>query len=280
MTDDRTQHRIAVENLTLAYGTTRVLDALTLPIERGKVTVLAGPNGCGKSTLLRAIRRLLRGSAGQVLLDDVDIARMSGKDLALQIGLLAQSPSAPGDMSVEELVRLGRYPHQTMMQPWSPRDAEAVERAMVGTGVTGLRTRPISSLSGGQLQRVWIALVLAQETDVICLDEPVNHLDIAHQLECLDLVKRLNREHGRTIVLVLHDLNLAARYADQLVFVREGRIAARGTPAELMSARLIEDVFGVHATIITDPVHGSPVCIPASRTAVSSGADEKVAEAV
>jgi iron complex transport system ATP-binding protein len=144
----------------------------------------------------------------------------------------------------------------------------AVERAMAGTGVTGLRTRPISSLSGGQLQRVWIALVLAQETDVICLDEPVNHLDIAHQLECLDLVKRLNREHGRTIVLVLHDLNLAARYADQLVFVREGRIAARGTPAELMSAKLIEDVFGVHATIITDPVHGSPVCIPASRAAI------------
>jgi len=279
MTDDRT-HRIAVRDLTLAYGQTRVLDALSLPIAPGKVTVLAGPNGCGKSTLLRAIRRLLKGTAGQVLLDDVDIAKLSGKDLALKIGLLAQNPSAPGDMSVEELVRLGRYPHQTMMQPWSPRDAEAVERAMAGTGVIELRTRPISSLSGGQLQRVWIALVLAQETDVICLDEPVNHLDIAHQLECLDLVARLNREHGRTIVLVLHDLNLAARYADELVFVREGRIAARGTPTELMSAALIEEVFGVHATIITDPVHGSPVCIPASRSSAAPKAAEKVAEVV
>jgi iron complex transport system ATP-binding protein len=203
-----TASRIEVRDLTLMYGNETVLDALNLPIPRGKVTVLAGPNGCGKSTLLRAIRRLHTGQRGQILLDGVDIARLGAKDLARQIGLLAQSPNAPPDMTVEELVRLGRYPHQAMLQPWSEKDGQAVNRAMEGTGVSGLRRRRIGSLSGGQMQRAWIAMVLAQETEVICLDEPVNHLDMAHQLDCLDLVAKLNREDGRTIVLVLHDLTL------------------------------------------------------------------------
>ena len=257
--------RIEVRDLTLMYGNDTVLDALSLPVPRGQVTVLAGPNGCGKSTPLRAIRRLHSGQKGQIFLDEVDIASLGAKDLARQIGLLAQNPAAPPDMTVEELVRLGRYPHQAMLQPWSEKDGAAVARAMDGTGVSGLRHRRIGSLSGGQLQRAWIAMVLAQETDVICLDEPVNHLDMAHQLDCLDLVAKLNREDGRTIVLVLHDLNLAARYADQLVFVHEGRVRALGRPEELMKPQLLAEVFEVDAAIMTDPVHGRPICIPRGR---------------
>lgn len=262
---DLVPSRIEVRDLTLRYGAETVLDALSLPVPRGKVTVLAGPNGCGKSTLLRAIRRLHMGQKGQIFLDDVDIATLGAKELARQIGLLAQSPSAPPDMTVEELVRLGRYPHQAMLQPWSETDGVAVNKAMDGTGVTNLKHRRIGSLSGGQMQRAWIAMVLAQETDVICLDEPVNHLDMAHQLDCLDLVSQLNRENGRTIVLVLHDLNLAARYADQLVFVHEGRVRALGRPEELMKPELLAEVFEVDAAIMTDPVHGRPICIPRGR---------------
>lgn len=262
MMDSLPTPRIDVRDLTLAYGSANVLKGLSLPIARGKITVLAGPNGCGKSTLLRAIRRLHRPESGQILLDGLDITKLNDRGLARQIGLLAQSPSAPEDMSVEELVRLGRYPHQSMLQPWSGQDTTALEAAMTGTGVSHLRDRRLGSLSGGQLQRVWIAMVLAQETDVICLDEPVNHLDMAHQLECLDLVQKLNGEHGRTVVLVLHDLNLASRYADHLVFVKDGAIAAAGAPEDLMTKDLIASVFGVEAMIITDPVHHRPLCIP------------------
>lgn len=263
--DEPLASRIEVKNLTLSYGAEVVLDALNLPIPSGQITVLAGPNGCGKSTLLRAIRRLHAPQSGQVLLDTEDIARLNGKALGRRIGLLAQSPSAPLDMTVEELVRLGRYPHQAMLQPWSPRDDAAVSAAMVGTGVDDMRRRRIGSLSGGQLQRAWIAMVLAQETDVICLDEPVNHLDMAHQLDCLELVTRLNKEEGRTIVLVLHDLNLAARYADQLVFVSGGKVRERGAPEVMMRADLIAEVFNVTAEIIIDPIHQRPFCIPHRR---------------
>lgn len=256
--------RISLEDLDLAYGSAHIVEGLSLDIPKGQITVLAGPNGCGKSTLLRAIRRLHRPSSGCVRLDDIDVASLSDRQLAQQIGLLAQSPSAPDDMTVEELVRLGRYPYQSMLQPWSTRDTEALERAMAGTSIGHLRQRQLASLSGGQLQRVWIAMVLAQETDIICLDEPVNHLDMAHQLDCLDLVQLLNRSMGRTIVLVLHDLNLAARYADRLVFLRKGRVAAVGTPKELMTEAIIEAVFDVKSMLITDPVHDRPLCIPLS----------------
>ncbi len=253
---------IAIDDLTLAYGSATILDTLSLAIPRGKITVLAGPNGCGKSTLLRAIRRLHKPSAGRILLETIDIAKLGERLLARQVGLLAQSPSAPEDMTVEELVRLGRYPHQSMLQPWSHDDTRALETAMAGTGVAHLRHRHLGSLSGGQLQRVWIAMVLAQETEIVCLDEPVNHLDMSHQLGCLDLVRQLNSEFGRTIVLVLHDLNLAARYADQLVFLRDGVVAASGRPEELMVEDLIARVFDVDAMVITDPAYGRPLCIP------------------
>ncbi len=263
--DDQLSSRIEVKALTLSYGADVVLDALSLPIPKGQITVLAGPNGCGKSTLLRAIRRLHAPQSGQVLLDAEDISKLNGKALGRKIGLLAQSPSAPQDMTVEELVRLGRYPHQAMLQPWSAGDDAAVAAAMAGTGVDSMRQRRIGSLSGGQLQRAWIAMVLAQDTDTICLDEPVNHLDMAHQLDCLDLVTRLNKEQGRTIVLVLHDLNLAARYADQLVFVANGKVRERGAPEVMMRSDLIAEVFSVDAEIILDPVHQRPICIPHRR---------------
>ncbi|HEY4199549.1 MAG TPA: ABC transporter ATP-binding protein [Devosiaceae bacterium] len=254
--------RLKVENLVVAYGERLAVDGISLAVPQGKITVLAGPNGCGKSTLLRAIRRLHAAQSGRVLLGDTNISRLKERDLAREIGLLAQTPSAPEDMRVEELVRLGRYPHQSMLQPWSAADATAVEDAMFGTGVGHLRDRRLGSLSGGQLQRVWIAMVLAQETDVICLDEPVNHLDMAHQIDCLDLVSRLNREHGRTVVLVLHDLNLAARYADRLVFLKDGQIVEAGTPETLMNETLIDAVFDIQCRVIEDPVHNRPLCIP------------------
>jgi iron complex transport system ATP-binding protein len=260
--DKSLPNRLLVDALSINYGAHAAVDGVSLSIPKGRITVLAGPNGCGKSTLLRAVRRLHAANAGRVVLGESDIAKLKERDLAREIGLLAQSPSAPEDMSVEELVRLGRYPHQTMLQPWSRADADAVEQAMFGTGVSHLKARRLGSLSGGQLQRVWIAMVLAQETDVICLDEPVNHLDMAHQIDCLDLVSRLNGEHGRTVVLVLHDLNLAARYADRLVFMKDGKIAAEGAPEALMTEALIGEVFGIQCRVIADPVHERPMCIP------------------
>lgn len=259
--------RITIESLSVAYGQAIALDGVDLPIAQGKITVLAGPNGCGKSTLLRTIRRIHAAKSGRILLDGADITTLKEKALALRIGLLAQSPSAPDDIKVEDLVRLGRYPHQGMMQSWSKADQEAVDKAMAGTGIDHLRERPIGSLSGGQLQRVWIAMVLAQETEIICLDEPVNHLDMAHQIDCLDLVSQLNKNYGRTIVLVLHDLNLAARYADTLVFLREGKIVTHGEPIELMDAELIASVFGINCHILHDPLHDRPICIPSRKIA-------------
>lgn len=253
---------LLIETFSVAYGQTLALDAIDLPIAAGKVTVLAGPNGCGKSTLLRSIRRIHAARSGRILLDGENITAFREKALALRIGLLAQSPAAPDDMTVEELVKLGRYPHQGLMQSWSTADQDAVERAMAGTGVDHLSARHIGSLSGGQLQRVWIAMVLAQETPILCLDEPVNHLDMAHQIDCLDLVSDLNADHGHTIVLVLHDLNLAARYADELVFMKEGRIVAHGTPAEMMDEKLIASVFDIDCHILHDPAHDRPICIP------------------
>lgn len=256
---------VSVETLSVSYGARTAVDAVSLAIPKGKITVLAGPNGCGKSTLLRAIRRLHPAKSGRVLLDGLETGRLREKEIAREIGLLGQSPSAPEDMRVEELVRLGRFPHQAMMQPWSAEDATAIEDAMFGTGIGHLRDRRLGSLSGGQLQRVWIAMVLAQETDVICLDEPVNHLDMAHQIDCLDLVSRLNRERGRTVVLVLHDLNLAARYADNLVVLANGKLHASGPPTEVLTEEIVRRVFGLECRIITDPLSGRPHMLPIGR---------------
>ncbi|MFE1957218.1 ABC transporter ATP-binding protein [Streptomyces sp. NPDC059479] len=254
--------RLMARELTLAYEDRTVVHELELAVPDGQVTVIVGPNACGKSTTLRALGRLLKPRGGSVLLDGEELAKIPTKSVARSIGLLPQSPVAPEAIKVADLVSRGRQPHQHWWQQWSDEDERAVTEAMARTAVTELADRPVDELSGGQRQRVWIAMALAQETDLLLLDEPTTFLDIAHQVEVLDLVRRLNHEQGRTVVIVLHDLNQAARYADHLVAMKSGRIVAEGTPDEVVTAELVREVFGLNAVVIPDPVTGSPLVIP------------------
>ncbi|MFD8967368.1 ABC transporter ATP-binding protein [Streptomyces sp. NPDC059568] len=254
--------RLMARELTLAYEDRTVVHELELAVPDGQVTVIVGPNACGKSTTLRALGRLLKPRGGSVLLDGEELAKIPTKSVARSIGLLPQSPVAPEAITVADLVSRGRQPHQHWWQQWSDEDERAVTEAMARTAVTELADRPVDELSGGQRQRVWIAMALAQETDLLLLDEPTTFLDIAHQVEVLDLVRRLNHEQGRTVVIVLHDLNQAARYADHLVAMKSGRIVAEGTPGEVVTAELVREVFGLDAVVIPDPVTGSPLVIP------------------
>ncbi|MGK5497086.1 ABC transporter ATP-binding protein [Streptomyces sp. URMC 125] len=254
--------RLAARGLTLAYEDRTVVDGLDLDVPDGRVTVIVGPNACGKSTTLRALGRLLRPRGGAVLLDGRELSDIPTRHIARSLGLLPQAPVAPEAITVADLVARGRRPHQRWWQQWSEADEAAVAEAMARTGVTGLAGRPVDELSGGQRQRVWIAMALAQDTELLLLDEPTTYLDIAHQVEVLDLVRRLNRERGRTVVMVLHDLNQAARYADHLVALREGRIAAQGPPAEVVTADLVREVFGLAAVVVPDPVTGGPLVVP------------------
>jgi ABC-type cobalamin/Fe3+-siderophores transport system ATPase subunit len=257
---------LEASHLTLAYESRQVAHDLDVPIPDGAVTVILGPNACGKSTLLRALARLLRPSAGRVLLHGQDVQRLAPKALARRLGLLPQSSVAPFGITVADLVGRGRFPHQRMLQQWSLDDEEAVTRAMAATGVTELADRAVEELSGGQRQRVWIALLLAQDTPVMLLDEPTTYLDISHQLEVLELCRRLNREEGRTVVLVLHDLNQAARFADHLIVMCDGAVAAAGAPTEVLTEQLLRDVFRLEARVIADPVFGTPLVIPIGAT--------------
>ncbi|KUL37189.1 ABC transporter [Streptomyces sp. NRRL F-4489] len=253
---------MAARDLTLSYEERTVVEGLDLDVPDGAVTVVVGPNACGKSTLLRALGRLLRPRRGAVLLDGTDLARIPTRRIAQALGLLPQTPVAPEAITVADLVARGRQPHQRWWQQWSAEDERAVTEAMARTDVTALADRPVDELSGGQRQRVWIAMALAQETDLLLLDEPTTYLDIAHQVEVLDLVRRLNRDRGRTVVAVLHDLNQAARYADHLVAMKAGRIVAQGPPGEVVTAGLVEEVFGLAAVVVPDPVTGSPLVVP------------------
>ncbi|MED7949634.1 ABC transporter ATP-binding protein [Streptomyces sp. BE303] len=255
-------HRLEARGLTLAYETRTVAEGLDLRIPDGKVTVIVGPNACGKSTLLRALGRLLKPTRGAVLLDGEELARVPTKRIARRIGLLPQSPTAPEGIAVADLVSRGRQPHQSWWQQWSAEDETAVTEALERTSTTDLSERGVDELSGGQRQRVWIAMALAQGTDILLLDEPTTFLDIAHQVEVLDLVRRLNVERGRTVVAVLHDLNQAARYADHLVAMRDGRIVAQGPPAEVVTAELVREVFGLDSVVVPDPVTGTPLVVP------------------
>ncbi|MFJ6135898.1 ABC transporter ATP-binding protein [Kitasatospora sp. NPDC092286] len=265
-------HRLEARGLTLAYEARTVAEGLDLRIPDGRVTVIVGPNACGKSTLLRALGRLLKPVRGAVLLDGAELARIPTKRIAQRIGLLPQSPTAPEGISVADLVSRGRQPHQSWWQQWSAEDEEAVAEALERTSTAELAERSVDELSGGQRQRAWIAMALAQGTDILLLDEPTTFLDIAHQVEVLDLVRRLNVERGRTVVAVLHDLNQAARYADHLVAMRDGQIVAQGAPGEVVTAELVREVFGLDSVVVPDPVTGTPLVVPGSPWAVKADA--------
>ncbi len=252
---------LEARGLGAGYGDRGVLDGLDVRIAEGEFTAIVGPNACGKSTLLRSLARLLPASAGSVLLDGRDIRRLPTRDVARRLGLLPQTSIAPDGITVFDLVARGRFPHQSVLSGWSRRDEEAVRTAMRETDVEALASRPVDELSGGQRQRVWIAMVLAQQTPTVLLDEPTTFLDIGHQLEVLDLVSRL-RDEGRTVVAVLHEINHAARYATDLIVMRDGVVVAQGPPADVLTAETMADVFGVDARIIADPDTGVPVMLP------------------
>lgn len=260
-------NELSAHRLDLRYGDKLVVGGLDLVLPGGAVTAIVGPNACGKSTLLRGLTRLLAPADGTVTLDGADIHRMPARDLARRMGLLPQQPVTPEAITVEALVRLGRYPHQRLLSAWSAADQAAVESALHRTGTAALRDQPVDRLSGGQRQRAWIALTLAQDTDLLLLDEPTTFLDLRHQLDVLDLVAELHAEAGRTVVMVLHDLGQAARYADHLVVLKEGKLAAAGAPAEVLDAGLIKSVFDVDCRVIPDPETGTPLVVPLDTTA-------------
>ncbi|MFD7430571.1 ABC transporter ATP-binding protein [Streptomyces sp. NPDC059818] len=257
--------RLRAEDLTLSYEQRTVVSSLGVEIPDRSFTVIIGPNACGKSTLLKALARMLKPRSGQVYLDGAGIATYRSREVARRLGLLPQSSTAPGGITVRDLVARGRYPHQGMLKQWSADDEAAVLEAMRQTGVLDLVDRPVDDLSGGQRQRVWLSMVLAQQTSILLLDEPTTFLDIAHQVEVLDLCADLHARKGHTVVAVLHDLNQACRYATHLIVMRPGgTIAAEGDPATVMTAALVEDVFGLPCRIIDDPETGTPLMVPAA----------------
>ncbi len=256
---------LAADHLRLAYDQRVIVEDLSVRIPAGKVTVIVGANACGKSTLLRGLARLLSPKAGTVLLDGDDVHRLSTKQIATRLGILPQSPTAPEGITVADLVARGRYPHQRWFRQWSKEDEAVVASAMAATNTTDLAERSVDELSGGQRQRVWIALALAQGTPLMLLDEPTTYLDLAHQIEVLDLLADLNEHEGRTVVIVLHDLNLACRYADHLVAMKAGRIVAEGSPTEVITAAHVHEVFGLDCEVIADPLCGTPMVVPRPR---------------
>ncbi|APT94342.1 iron dicitrate ABC transporter ATP-binding protein [Corynebacterium stationis] len=254
-----------VKDVSVGYGERTVLDTLNVDIKRGTVTSIVGPNGCGKSTLLRTMSRLLNPTKGEIVLDGKSIHDIPTRKLATQLGLLPQTPIAPDGIVVADLVGRGRTPHQGILGRWSQQDYDIVAEALETTGISDLAERSIDELSGGQRQRVWIAMALAQRTDTLLLDEPTTYLDVKHQLDVLDLLTELNRDRGTTIVMVLHDLNLAARYSDELVAVSGGKVFAHGHPREVITKENVKSVFGIDSVIITDPVSDQPAVMPIGR---------------
>jgi iron complex transport system ATP-binding protein len=257
--------------LTLGYRDLVVIDGLDLDIPPGQLTAIVGANACGKSTLLRAMSRLLKPRAGQMLLDGRPVHRIPAKELARTLGLLPQAPIAPEGITVADLVGRGRNPHRRALSRWTRRDDEAVAAALEATDTLELADRAVDELSGGQRQRVWIAMALAQETDLLLLDEPTTFLDVAHQIEVLDLLVELNRDRGTTIVMVLHDLNLAARYADNLVAIADGRVHSAGPPPDVLTPQTVRAVFGIDSQVISDPTSGRPLMLPIGRHRSAGG---------
>ncbi|MCX4777470.1 ABC transporter ATP-binding protein [Streptomyces sp. NBC_01264] len=263
----RQVQRLTAENVTLGYDQRVIAENLSVEIPDHSFTVIVGPNACGKSTLLRALSRMLRPTVGRVLLDGQAIGSLPAKKVARTLGLLPQSSIAPDGITVSDLVARGRYPHQGLLRQWSAQDERIVNESMASTGVAELADRAVDELSGGQRQRVWIAMALAQQTPLLLLDEPTTYLDIQHQIEVLNLCADLHEEQGRTLVAVLHDLNHAARYATHLIAMRDGKVVAEGPPAEVVTAELVERVFGLRCQVIADPETGTPLVVPAARVA-------------
>ncbi|MET0195617.1 ABC transporter ATP-binding protein [Rhodococcus sp. RS1C4] len=272
----RAKARLYADNVTIGYDKRVISENLSVEIPDGKFTVIVGPNACGKSTLLRALSRLLKPEAGTVLLDGKAISSYPAKEVARRLGLLPQTSIAPDGISVADLVARGRYPHQKLIKQWSRDDEAAVVFAMNATGVTELSGRLVDELSGGQRQRVWVAMVLAQQTPLMLLDEPTTFLDIAHQIDLLELCSQLNREQGNTMVAVLHDLNHACRYADHIIAMKNGEVVTSGRPAEVITAELVESVFGLPCRIIEDPESHTPLVIPLARVGRPRHLDMKI----
>ncbi|MEV3854534.1 ABC transporter ATP-binding protein [Streptomyces sp. NPDC050095] len=260
-------NRLIADDVTLGYDQRVIAEKLSVEIPDNSFTVIVGPNACGKSTLLRALSRMLKPSAGRVLLDGSVIQSMPAKKVAKTLGLLPQSSVAPDGITVGDLVARGRYPHQGLLRQWSPQDEKVVRESMESTGVAELADRYVDELSGGQRQRVWIAMALAQQTPLLLLDEPTTYLDIQHQIDVLDLCAELHEEQGRTLVAVLHDLNHAARYATHLIALRDGEVIAEGAPKDIVTAELVERLFGMKCQVIDDPETGTPLVVPAARKA-------------
>ncbi|MGO1564459.1 ABC transporter ATP-binding protein [Brevibacterium aurantiacum] len=255
------QAPLVAQDLDLAYDNRQIVSDLNVAIPEGKFTVIVGPNACGKSTLLRALARLLPPAKGTVLLDGSNIAKLKTKQIARRLGLLPQSSIAPEGITVGELVSRGRHPHQSFLKQWTDADETAVLAALRATNTEILSSRLVDELSGGQRQRVWVAMVLAQETPLLLLDEPTTFLDVAFQIELLDLFSQLNNEHGHTLVAVLHDLNQACRYADEIIAMKNGAVIAQGAPSQIVTSELVHEVFGIECTVIDDPVTGAPMIV-------------------
>jgi iron complex transport system ATP-binding protein len=258
-------HSIETNALTLSYGDTIIINELNVKIPKGEITVFIGSNGCGKSTLLRSIARLLKPKDGSVLLEGNSIAKLPTKEVAKQLAILPQGPVAPEGLTVLQLVKQGRYPYQSWLKQWTEEDEAAVKSALEATAMQDFAERPMDSLSGGQRQRAWIAMTLAQKTDIILLDEPTTYLDMTHQIEILDLLFELNERENRTIVMVLHDLNLACRYAHNIVALKDQKIYAEGRPEEIINSSLVQNVFQMKCKITVDPLFGTPLCLPYGR---------------
>jgi iron complex transport system ATP-binding protein len=259
---------LATKDLAVSFSDVRVLKNLNVSIPTGQITALIGGNGSGKTTLLRVLARLLKPSQGVALLDGKEIAQCPPKEVARRLGILPQAPVAPEGITIRELVSQGRYPYQSWYRQWSHEDDEMVGLALTTTHLQEIADKPLETLSGGQRQRAWIAMTLAQNTATLLLDEPTTYLDLAHQVEVLDLVHRLNREEGRTIVMVLHDLNQACRYADHIIVLKQGEIVATGNPREIITADLIQQAFGLRCHVMPDPISGTPLCLPLMRQGI------------
>lgn len=265
--------RLKTNGLNIGYDDRLIVEGLNLAIPTGKITALIGANGSGKSTILKTMARIMKPSGGTVMLDGRAIHEQSTRDVAKQLAILPQNPVAPEGLTVQELVSYGRYPHQRGFGTIGKEDRAVIEWAIDVTGLGEFRDRPVDRLSGGQRQRAWIAMSLAQQTDILFLDEPTTYLDMAHQLEVLKLLQKLNQEQNRTIVMVVHDLNHATRYAQHMVAIRSGRVAAEGTPEQVMTKEMLRGVFGIEADIVRDPRTGVPLCIPFELCGAEDAAD-------